>query len=373
MDVQQWNDLDDVAAVQRIDASGMVEVTLQYAEQFRCGLNLGEAFALSPLPEPVDEVVILGTGGSGVGGRLLRSYLHDRCRVPIHVIQGYTVPAWVDRQSVVIAVSYSGGTEEVLSAFTQAGGRGAALLALGSGGRLGELAAAYGVPFLAVPGGLMPRAALGYLMMPLLVWLHRWGLIPDPRGEVAEALAEMAGWRHEYGPRIPVRWNRAKQLALLLAGRFPLVYGSSDYLDAVARRFKNQFGENSKCLAFWNTLPHLHHDEAVGWDMPADRLQQVGLLLLRDSEEDGRIDRRWTVTRALCAARMGVVEEVWSRGRGRFARMMSLVGLGDLTSCYLAIRQGIDPTPVAVIDRIKRELAVRFTPRHHPPGAGTFR
>lgn len=353
-----WTDLNDAAAVRALDSQGMLDLTAGYAAQFRAGRDLAAAFDLPPLPDDLHEVVLLGTGGgSAASAALLRSYLFSRAVVPIHLVQGYHIPAYVDGHSLVIAVSHSGKTEEILSSFTQAVEAGATGMALGAGGRLGELARAAGAPYLRVPGGMMPRVALGYILVPILVLLARWGLIPHPGDELDEAEALLAQLAAEYAPEQPVDANSAKQVALALAHRIPVIYGATDHLDAVAWRIKNQFGENSKYLAVWNTIPHLHHDEAVGWDMQPELLRQMGFMLLRDAAgESPQIQRRWAATREILAERAGAVAEVWTSGTGLLARMLSLVMLGDYVSCYLAIEKGVDPTPVAIVDLFKRKV-----------------
>lgn len=351
-------ELNDAAAIRAADRLGMLEHQAGYARQLREGRALGEAFALPALPDGLDEVVFLGTGGgSAAAAALLRSYGFGRASVPFELIQGYNVPAHVDRHSLVLALSYSGNTEEILAAFDQARAAGASCLALGTGGRLREAARGAGLPYLEVPRVVMARVALGYYLGPLLVLLARWGLVPDPRPELDEAEALLDALAGEYGPDQPVASNRAKQVATALAGRIPVVYGSADHLDAVAWRIKNQLGENSKLMAFWNVIPHLHHDEVVGWDMPPALMRQLAFLLLRDAAgESVQMQKRWEGSRELLAERAGAVVEVWARGTGLLARMLSLVVLGDYVSCYLAIARGVDPTPVPIIDLLKRKI-----------------
>lgn len=351
-------DLANAAAIRAIDTLNMLGLTLDYPAQFRLGRTLAQQFALPALPSRVDEVVILGTGGgSAASGQLLRSYLFDRCQVPITVVQGYNCPGYVDAHSVVIALSHSGKTEEILSAFAQSQARGATLLALGAGGKLKELAARFGAPYLDIPGGFMPRIAIGYIVVPILTLLGRWGLAPDATAEFAEAVALMEQIGPEYGPDSPVELNRAKQLAEQLGNTIPVIYGAADQLGAVAWRIKNQLGENSKYMGFWNTIPHLHHDEAVGWDMQPELLRRLGFLLLRDpAGESEQMVKRWQATREILQERAGAVEEITARGSGRLARMMSLVMLGDLFTIYMAIRKGVDPTPVPIIDLFKQKV-----------------
>jgi glucose/mannose-6-phosphate isomerase len=351
-------DLNDAVAIRSLDKGKMIDLTLAYPQQFREGLAIGMRFPLPARPERVDEIVILGTGGgSAASANLLRSYLFDRCAVPIISVQGYNAPSYVDQHSLVFAVSHSGKTEEILSSAAQCLVRGALVVGLGAGGPLREALARAGAPYLEIPGGFMPRIAIGLIMMPILALLHRWGLTPAFDGEFEAAMAELEGLAGQYSPDRPVAANRAKQLAEALGSYIPVVYGFAEQYDAVAWRIKNQLGENAKYMAFWNTIPHLHHDEAVGWDMQPDLCRTLGFLLLRDAEaESGQMQKRWLATAEILAERMGRVETAWASGQGRLARMLSLVMLGDLFSIYLAIRKGVDPTPVAIIDLFKQKV-----------------
>lgn len=350
--------LDDAAAIKALDRLEMLGLQSRYAQQFREGIALARAFDLPPAPPEVHEVVILGTGGgSAASGNLLKSYLFGEARVPIHVIQGYNAPAFVDAHTIVIACSHSGKTEEINASFAQAAQQGATLVAMGAGGRLKESAQRLGAAYLDVPGGLMPRVALGYIFAPILVMLERWDLCGEQGAPLAESIALLEVLGQEYGPEVPTAQNPAKQLTLQIAGRIPVIYGFSDNFDAVAWRFKNQLGENAKYMAFWNTIPHLHHDEAVGWDMQPELAQQLAFVLLRDEQgESEQMVKRWGATREILAERAGACVQVWSRGSSLLARILSLVVLADFVSCYLAIEKGVDPTPVAIIDLFKQKV-----------------
>ncbi|MFZ5825312.1 MAG: bifunctional phosphoglucose/phosphomannose isomerase [Bacillota bacterium] len=350
--------LNDGRAILALDSLKMLELTMAYPHQFREGLALARGFALPGVPDRVDEVVILGTGGgSAASANLLRSYLFDRAAVPIISVQGYNAPGYVDQHSIVIAVSHSGKTEEILSSVRQAMAKGATVMGLGAGGRLRDEIRAAGAPYLEVPGGFMPRIAIGYIMVPILALLHRWGLAPDFQAEFDAAVPLMERLAAVYGPESPIAENRAKQLAESLSDRIPVIYGFADQYDAVAWRIKNQLGENSKYMAFWNTIPHLHHDEAVGWDMQPELCERLGFLLLRDeATESEQMAKRWAATTEILQERMGQVESVWAEGEGRLARMLSLVMLGDFFTIYMAIRKSVDPTPVAIIDLFKRKV-----------------
>ncbi len=351
-------DLNDANAVKALDTLNMLGLQMDYPAQFEEGIARARAFALPNAPQDLHEVVIFGTGGgSAASGQLIRSYLFGEANVPIHVVQGYNAPGFVDKNTIVIACSHSGKTEEINSAFEQAAAKGATLVALGAGGRLKETAARVGAAYLDVPGGMMPRVAIGYIFAPILVMLERWGICGDQTKALDESIAIMEKLGKQYGPDSPVAQNLAKQVTQAIAGKIPVIYGFSDHFDAVAWRMKNQLGENSKYMAFWNTIPHLHHDEAVGWDMQPELIGQLAFVLMRDKQgESEQMVKRWTATREILEERAGACVEVWSEGETLLARMTSLVVLADFVTCYMAIEKGVDPTPVAIIDLFKKKV-----------------
>lgn len=350
-------DLDDVAVLRDLDSRGALAETDRYAEQFREGRRLIDEFQGS-LGETPRQVMILGTGGgSAAAAKLLGAALFGRCRAPIQLNQAYDLPAHIGRETFVIAVSHSGTTEEILSAYQQALERGSRSLVITSGGGLKEVAAANGVPVVSVPGGKMPRIVLGYLVVPLLVLFERLGLIePDP-AEFDDLLAVLESGPSHFGVELPTVRNRAKQIALALRDKTPVVYGLNPLTGAAADRWKRQFGENSKVMAFANSFPDAHHDEAVGWDQEREALQRFAFVILSDDSAGPRLLSRVKASREVLVERGATVEVVEAAGRGRLGRLFSLVHVGDYVSLYLSLCRGIDPTPVAVIDHFKSVLA----------------
>lgn len=345
--------LDDPKRSQACDPSGLLGVALALPKQIREGWALGRSASLPKLPKAAAHLIVCGMGGSAIGGDLLAGYLAPTCPIPIIVVRGYEVPAFVGPRSLVITASYSGSTEETLAAANQARRAGATMLAITSGG---ELARAAKDACVIVPGGLAPRAALGHLMLPALAALERWKLAGPSGGEVEEAAAVLQEIATECGPEVPAMRNPAKHLAEELAGRVPAVYAASPGLEAAARRWKCQFNENSKTLATWNAFPELNHNETVGWGAPAGLASHFAVVLLRDGTEPPRQALRLRLTADLALGPAAGVHDVPARGNGRLARLLSLVMMGDLVSIYLAYLRGVDPMPVEIIDAIKERL-----------------
>jgi len=347
--------LDDLDVL-RVDRAGMVHLLVDFPDHVQEGERLGQHADLSAGSE-VRSIVVAGMGGSAVGGDLLRSYVSPECRVPIGVNRHYTLPAFVGPETLVCAVSYSGNTEETLSAFQEARARGAGLLAVTSGGQLAEMAEGARVPWVRVPAGMPPRATLGYVFTPLLTILARLGLIPDQTEPIAETVGLLRELAAQYRPGIEMFRNLPKGLATQLYETFPAIYGVQDISDVVAYRWRTQFNENSKVLASHHVFPELTHNEVVGWGAPLSLSQRVWAVVLRDTQEHDRIAQRIEITKTLLQEKAAGITEVWSQGRSRLARLFSLLYTGDFTSYYLALLYGVDPTPVQAIYIVKERLA----------------
>jgi glucose/mannose-6-phosphate isomerase len=349
-------DLDNLEVLQ-VDRSGMLDLLLELAAQVQVGERLGQSAEL-PLATDVRAVVVTGLGGSGISGDLLRSYLHAECRVPILVNRHYSLPGFVGPETLVCAVSYSGNTEETLSAVGEARARGARLLAVTSGGQLEEMAEAWRLPCVRVNDSLLPpRTTIGYQFTPMLVMLARLGLIADQRESIAETIEVLRELGAQYRPGIETFRNLPKALARDLHGRFPLIYGVQDFSDVVAYRWRTQFNENSKVLASHQAFPELNHNEVVGWQGLLPSTLEPWVVLLRDRQELGRIAQQIDITKAFLQERAAGITEVWSQGQSRLARLFSLLYTGDFTSYYLALLRGVDPKPVEAIDHLKSQLA----------------
>jgi len=314
---------------------------------------VAEAWALSadpPVPPMRPEVVVtLGLGGSGIGGDLLRSVLADEAPFPVIGVKDYRAPAFLSRDALVLACSYSGGTEETLTAYEQAVSAGASCVVITSGGDLLERARRRGHPAVVVPKGLPPRAALAYLFIPMLAVLHRAGAVRSFEAEVRDA-ARLDADRYR---------ARAEGLAGRLVERIPVIYSATPFLEPVAQRWKDQLNENAKTFAVWNTFPELNHNETVGWGVDGSLARSLHVIILHDRAQPARLGQRVAITKEIAFHRAGGLDEFTSEGEHKLSRLLSLILLGDLVSWSLAIKRDVDPTPVAVIDELKRRLAAQ--------------
>ncbi|MDR7555618.1 MAG: bifunctional phosphoglucose/phosphomannose isomerase [Armatimonadota bacterium] len=344
-------DLDDPTALRRGDPAGMLALVEGLGPMVLEGWEVGAAAA--PHLRAPRVVVVAGLGGSGIGGDLLEALLAPTSPVPVLVVKATALPACVDRDALVIACSYSGNTEETLAAFDDATRRQAAVVAVTSGGALAARARAAGVPVVAVRPGLPPRAALPLLFLPMVRLAHHLGLTPIGDADVREAAELLGRLATEWGPSAPTAGNLAKQLATRLSRALPVVYAATPGLAPVAYRWKTQLNENAKRFAVWNRFPEASHNEIEGWQAPP---AEAAVVVLRDAEDGVRAAREIGAVRALLARRAGQVDEVWTQGTGRLARVFSLVLLGDFVSVYAALARGVDPTPIAAIAAVKQQV-----------------
>lgn len=316
-----------------------------------------QSLDLPPEYREVDQVVILGMGGSAIGGDLLRDAAAHECPRPVRVLRDYALPADVGARALVVASSYSGETEETLAAFQEASGRGCRLAAVTSarGGRLRAEAQRRGLPVLEIPYVGEPRAVLGYSFFLLLGLLHRAGLVGDKSRELEEVGRVLGDLNQRLAPEVPFNRNPAKQLASRLQARLGVVYGAG-ILESVARRWKGQINENAKSWAFFETLPELNHNSVVGYDMPRDLAAFFLVVFLYSDMLHPRVRRRYRVTQEILEKKGVAYASVSSEGEGVLAQMMSSVLQGDYTSYYLALLNRVDPSPVEVISFLKERL-----------------
>jgi glucose/mannose-6-phosphate isomerase len=345
--------LDESEAIARVDAGRMLALVRQFGAMTADGWRAAEGVAgTTPCPS---AIVVCGMGGSGIGGDLLRALAAPVAPVPVIVTKSDRLPAFVDTTTLVFTCSYSGNTEETLAAYASAARAGARVVAITSGGQLARLAREAGHAIVTVAGGRPPRSALPLLLMPMVRVAAAIGAVSVADDDVRRTvllLDELAG---AWAASATARGNPALALAESLDGAIPIVYATSPLTEAAALRWRTQLNENSKTLALDGAFPELTHNEVVGWE-GVGAAAPWHVVLLRDRDEGPRDALRLRVTRELALATARGCTEVWSHGEHPLARLLSLVLFGDFASCYLAVRRGIDPTPVTMIDRIKARL-----------------
>ncbi len=347
--------LDAPETYNRFDPSRMRAHLHWFPQQCQEAWQKAMEFKLPPGLSEVDKLVVLGMGGSAIGADLARSLIASMSKPVFHVSREYDLPSFVDKDTLVIACSYSGNTEETISSFSQALQTPARKLAITTGGKLQELASAHKVPVFTVECVAPPRAALGYSLFPLLAFLYRAGFIKT-EPQVADTVRILEGQLAKLGETVPVSLNPAKQLAEKLRGKLAVIYGAQPMVE-VAHRWKTQFNENSKAWAFYEPLPELNHNAVVGYRFPREMADFVSVIMLRCPSVHPRNAVRYQITSEMLSKAAIPHQIVDSTGDEVLSQVMSLVFLGDWTSYYLAALYETDPTPVEIIDYLKRRLS----------------
>jgi glucose/mannose-6-phosphate isomerase len=343
----------DRAGIEAADPRGILGDVLAQPLQLGDALWRAQSAGIGRRDRP-GGLVVCGMGGSAIGGDLAAAALGDRATRPITTIRGYALESWTAPDCLVLCTSYSGATEEALACFEAAGAAGAGRVALTTGGQLAEAARAESVPVIGVPAGMQPRAAVLYMLVATLECAALCGAAPGVHAEIDTATALLERLVEEWGPDAPED-SEAKALARRLQGTIPVVHGAGP-TSAPARRWKTQLNENAAAAAFWSELPEANHNEICGWPRGRD-LAPLSAVFLEDPDQHPRIHRRIALTAAEVERAGAPVTRVEARGESRLERVLSLVLLGDLASVYLAVLDGVDPTPVEPLDRFKAALA----------------
>ncbi len=348
--------LDDPKIYGKFDPSNILrrigELPRQCSEAWRSAMS----FPLPPNYSSVDKAVILGMGGSAIGGDLLRSLTLEKSKIPILVHRDYDLPALVNERTLVIASSYSGNTEETLSSFSQALKTPAKKLVITTGGRLKALADESSVPAFCFEYAAEPRAAFGYSFFSVLGLFQRLGIISIESRDIDETIRVLKEITARFNHDVPLETNPAKQLATKLWERLIIIYGAG-ILSKVAFRWKTQFNENSKTSAFSECFSELNHNAVVGYRFPEWLAEKGVVVMLRSPTLHPHILVRYEVTAELLTDAGIPHEVVNAKGESPLAQIMSSVLFGDYVSYYLALLNGVDPSPVAAIDYLKRRLA----------------
>jgi len=320
----------------RVDESNMARLLDEFPQQIKEAARLGGGLKFSG----IKSVVLCGMGGSGLPGEFLRNW---NLSIPIYAVKDYTVPKYITKQSLAVCISYSGNTEETLAAYREVKRRGAKVVTISSGGKLEKQAKKDSVPQIKVPSGIQPRMAFGYQMIPVLKILISSGLVKGINFDRLSAFMAKE--------RTAIK-KRAKELANKAYRRIPIIYSSAQFFP-VAYKWKIDFNENAKIHAFCNYYPEWNHNEINGLIKLNGKYI---VFILRDKDDHSRIKKRMSITQKLIKRKKVDVVSIDSKGFDRLSRMLYTVYLGDWTAYYTAIKLGIDPTPVNIIEDLKKAL-----------------
>lgn len=348
--------LDDHASFRQIDRDGMLSHIDGLPDQLEQAWNLGQRLDL-PKWDGIQRVLVSGMGGSAIGADLLAAYLEPYCHAPIVVQRDYDLPAWArSKETLVIASSHSGNTEETLSGFDRALKQGCRCLAVTTGGKLGKAAEESGTPLWTFQHEGQPRAAVGFSFGLLLAALARLDLIPDLSIDVAAAVSTMKQQQSKLLADIPAVNNPAKRMGGQLMGRWVTVIGAG-VLAPVARRWKGQINELAKAWAQFEALPEANHNTLAGVVNPDELLSKTMVLFLRAPSYHPRNLLRTNLTKTIFMLEGLNTDFVDATGETSLEHLWSVLHYGDYSAFYLAMAYGMDPTPVVAIDGLKNEMA----------------
>ncbi|MBK8632117.1 MAG: bifunctional phosphoglucose/phosphomannose isomerase [Saprospiraceae bacterium] len=325
----------------------MKELIAKFPAQLIEALEIGEKAEIHGHSKPINKVFIAGLGGSGIGGDFVAAFIKDECKVPVLVGKSYHLPAFIDENTLYIASSYSGNTEEVLHATTEAQKTGAQIVIIASGGKLLQLAQEKTYDCIALPPDYpSPRACLGFSMVAQLSIMHKLGIISRSALDQIKSSVDLLKYDQD-----EIK-SKALKVAKLIAGKTPIIY-VSDRMEAVALRFKQQINENAKTLSWYNVIPEMNHNELVGW---SDMHNDAAVIYFRNKDDFKRNALRMDISKEIIAKQTHTVIEIFSKGQSLVEKSMYFTHLGDWISLYLAELKPVDPSEIKVIDFLKTEM-----------------
>ncbi|MHB8646660.1 MAG: bifunctional phosphoglucose/phosphomannose isomerase [Thermomicrobiales bacterium] len=339
-----------------VDTRGMAAHVAAMPAQVREAWQRTRFVDLPDKHADIFSFIVIGNGGAALAGDLLRGLVAHTAQIPVVVVRGYDVPAFVGPDSIAIAVSHSGNTEETIAAFEEAIDRGVKPVIVTTGGTLEGLATTHRAPLVSYTTEAQPRDALAAMFTALVAIAHAVHVVGDVAADMDEAIALLEGQRDAFGPAVPENGNPAKQMARALFGKIPAIYGGT-MLAPVARGWKAKLNGYAKTTALFDMLPEVNHTSTVGYAFPVQLAEHLAVVQLRSSYDHPRVRVHWQVTTDLLDRRgipYGIVE---AQGRSRLAQMLWTLAFADWAAYYLALLNGIDPTAEEAIAYMKQKLA----------------
>ncbi len=326
----------------------MDQLIERFPSQLIEALEIGEAATINAHSEKIDKVFVAGMGGSGIGANFVAEFITDECKLPYIIGKSYHIPAWIDKNTLFVASSYSGNTEETLQALEASEKTGCKIVCVCSGGKLMGIAKEKNYDYIAVPGNWpSPRACLGYSLASQLYVIYKLGIISKTAIDQLKSSIDLIKYDQE-----EIK-NKAKKIAEIIHGKIPYIY-TTDRMESVAMRFRQQINENSKYLACHHVIPEMNHNELVGWK---DVMNNVAVIIFRNKDDYSRNVTRIDINKEIISKLTNTVIEIYSKGQNLVEKTIYFVHLGDWVSWYLAELRGVDALEVNVIDYLKKELA----------------
>ena len=353
---EQQAELDRPETYEVVDAQGMAGHLAAMPEQVRTAWQRTRYVDLPDKHADIFSYIVIGNGGAALAGDMLRGLVAHTAQIPVVIVRGYDVPAFVGPDSIAIAVSHSGNTQETIAAFEEAIDRGVKPVIVTTGGTLEGLATMHRAPLVSYTAETKPRDALASMFTALVAIAHAVHVVGDIAADVDEAISLLEEARDAFAPHAPEHQNPAKQMARSLAGRIPAIYGGT-MLEPVARAWKAKLNGYAKTTAIFDLLPEVNHTATVGYAFPAQLADDLSVVQLRSSYDHPRVRAHWQVTTDLLAQRGIPYNIVEAKGRGRLAQMLWTLAFADWAAYYLALLNGVDPTAEEAIAYMKQHLA----------------
>ncbi len=321
------------------DKENMKGVLEQFPEQVPKGVDLAGNIAVKK--EDIDCIVIAGMGGSALAGEILKTYLD--IEIPIVIVRDYTLPKFVNERSIVFSCSYSGNTEETIASLREATKRKCKIISMSVGGKLEGYSKEFKLKHIKLPKGMQPRNSYGYMFFIMLKILENSKIVPDQAEEIASTyqILNKSGYV-----------EKAQHIVNEIDGKIPIIY-SSDKMKAVAYKWKIGFNETGKVKAFYNIFPELNHNELVGYTHVKDPFH---VIILKNEKDHPKVKKRMDITKGLISSKKVEVTEMEFKGKSALARIFSAIYMGDWACFLLSLKQGIDPSPVDMVEDFKAKM-----------------
>ncbi len=353
---EQWVELDRPETYGAVDTQGMAGHLAAMPEQVHVAWQRTRYVDLPDKHSDIFSFIVIGNGGAALAGDMLRGLVAHTAQIPVFVVRGYDVPAFVGPDSIAVAVSHSGNTEETVAAFEEAIDRGVKPVIVTTGGTLEGLATIHRAPLVSYTAEAKPRDALASMLTALVAIAHAVHVVGEVAADMDEAITLLETQRDAFGPQMPEHENPAKQIARALIGKIPAIYGGT-MLEPVARAWKAKLNGYAKTTAIYDVLPEVNHTATVGYAFPAQLADHLAVVQLRSSYDHPRVRAHWQVTTDLLDRRGIPSSIVEAQGRSRLAQVLWTLAFADWVAYYLALLNGVDPTAEEAIAYMKRQLA----------------
>ena len=325
----------------------MKTLVANFSKQLKDAIAIGNSAQLTQSPTKISNVLICGLGGSGIGGSVVAELVVGNATVPINVTKGYFIPSYVNENTLVIACSYSGNTEETLNCLSLAISKNAKIVSITSGGKLLEISKENKYDYIVVPGGMPPRACLGFSLTQLFFVLNFFNIIDDSfKADINKAIALIDDEEMNI-------IDEARAIAEKIKDKIPVIYATT-YYEGIAIRLRQQLNENSKVLCWHQIIPEMNHNELVGWTQKNDDL---AVLFFIDKQEYSRNVARIAINKEVITKYTNNITEVYSKGDSAIEKAIYFIHLGDWISIILGESRGADLMEINVINHLKSALA----------------